>query len=498
MTKKQIEKQIEKRPPIVVVMGHVDHGKSTLLDYIRKTNIVEKEKGGITQHISAYEVIQKDEKGENKKISFLDTPGHEAFEKMRTRGVQIADIAVLVVSAEDGVKMQTMEAYRAIKENNIPFIVAINKIDKPNANIEKTKIELAEKEIYLEGYGGNIPFALISAKIGTGVPDLLMLINILAEMENFEGERDKPAEGFVIEARKDEKRGIEATLIIKNGTLKKGMTVAVADSICSTRIMENFKGEAMSVASFSSPVSLVGFDKIPPVGAPFCSFLKKEDAIFYKENYKNEDKNIKEQNENDKKIIPIILKADFSGSIEAIEKEIEKIKDTNTIFKIISKNEGQITETDIKNISNEETIVIGFNVKIDKNATELADRMKIKINIFDIIYKITEFLKIEMENKRQKIEMEETIGKIKVLKVFSQNKDIQVLGGKVTEGTIKLGNVKIIRRDFMVGKGKITNLEKGKVKVNAIEEGSEFGMMLESKIEIAAGDILESFIIVKK
>src|SRR3989344_2453428 len=258
------------RAPVVVVMGHIDHGKSTLLDYIRKTNVVEKEVGGITQHISAYEVEHT-----SKKITFLDTPGHEAFSAMRARGALVADIAILVVSAEDGEKPQTIEAYKTIAKSKIPFLVAINKIDKPEANVEKTKGELAEQEIYLEGYGGKVPFTLISAKTGEGIDELLGLIVVLAELEGFCGNLALPASGSVIEANLDSRRGIYATLIIKDGTLKRGMTVAAESALCSTRIMENFKGEPIAEASFSSPIRLVGFDKMPKVGGQFRAFSTK-------------------------------------------------------------------------------------------------------------------------------------------------------------------------------------------------------------------------------
>ena len=272
-------KKIIERPPIVVVMGHIDHGKSTLLDYIRKTNVVEHEAGSITQHISAYEVIHPStDSGQEKKITFLDTPGHEAFSKMRERGAKVADIAILVVSAEDGVKPQTIEAWKTIVESQIPCLVAINKIDKPNANIEKTKIELAENEIYLENYGGKIPFAEISAKAGTGVDNLLSLILILAEMENFQANQSENASGYVVEVNLDPKRGIEATLIIKNGTLKKGMCVLVEEAFCAVRIMENFLGKPVDTATFSSPIRLIGFNKMPSIGAEFKSFQKKCDA----------------------------------------------------------------------------------------------------------------------------------------------------------------------------------------------------------------------------
>ena len=303
MEKNNEQKNAVERPPVVAVMGHIDHGKSTLLDYIRKTNIVDKEAGGITQHISAYEVIHKDENGKDKKITFLDTPGHEAFSKMRERGAKIADIAILVVSAEDGVKPQTVEAYKAIAESNTPFVVAINKIDKAGADIERTKMNLAENEIYLENYGGKVPFAPISAKTGDGIDNLLSLILILAELENFEGDAKENASGFVLESNMDSKRGIQATLIVKNGTLKKGMYVVSEDSICSTRIIENFLGKIISEASYSSPIRLIGFDKMPKAGSIFKAFENKKDAENFAQNWKieNTGPNKDKQEESDKK-----------------------------------------------------------------------------------------------------------------------------------------------------------------------------------------------------
>ena len=504
MNKENVQNNIE-RPPVVVIMGHIDHGKSTLLDYIRKSNIVDTEAGGITQHISAYEVVHKDEKGEAHKITFLDTPGHEAFSKMRERGANVADIAILVVSAEDGVKPQTIEAWKTIESSKTPVIVAINKIDKPGANVEKTKMELAEHEIYLENYGGKIPFAEISAKVGTGVDNLLSLILILAEMENFTGDSEENASGVVIEASLDSKRGIQATILIKNGSLQKDMCVVVEDAMCSTRIMENFLGQKITEATFSSPVRLVGFDKMPQVGGTFVSFGKKREAEECVENCKRDrlySKDIikKVENESNKKIIPIILKANVSGSLEAIEKEVNKIQNDNAEFRIIQKGVGPITESDIKGISEgENVLVIGFNVKADKNASDLAINRGITINSFDIIYKMTEWLAIEMENRRPRVETVETTGRAKILKVFSKAKEKQILGGKVTEGHINLDSiVKIMRRDFEIGKGKIVNLEKNKTKTGEVEEGSEFGIMIESKTEIAQGDVIESFAVTQK
>lgn len=499
------EREITKRPPVVVVMGHIDHGKSTLLDYIRKSNIVESEAGGITQRISAYEVAHLSEKNKEEKITFIDTPGHESFSGMRERGAQIADIAILIVSAEDGVKPQTLEAWKTILQNKLPCIVAINKIDKPNANVEKTKMELAENEIYLEGYGGKIPFALISAKEGAGVSELLDLIGIMAEMENFTGDRSKNASGYVLEANLDSRRGIQATLLIKNGTLAKGMIVAAENSFCTANTIENFKGEKIEEASFSSPVRLAGFCKIPKVGAEFDSFKNKKEALKYAEEMKilkeenSGNKNQPGQDEN-KKTIPIILKADIAGSLEAIEKEIGKIKSDNAEYKIVQKGVGAVSESDIKTISGgENAIVLGFNVKIDKSAMELAEQRGVTVSFFDIIYKMAEWLEEEMKKRRPKVETEETSGRAKVLKIFSRTKDRQILGARVLEGRMVLDKVvKILRRDFEIGKGKIVNLEKNKTKSREVEEGAEFGMMLETKTEIAEGDILESFSIVQK
>ena len=502
---------LQARPPVVVVMGHIDHGKSTLLDYIRKTNVAEGEVGGITQYISAYEVVHKSDVGEEKKITFLDTPGHEAFSKMRARGAEVADIAILVVSAEDGVKPQTIEAAKTILSSSTPFIVAINKIDKPGANIEKTKGELAEHEIYLEDYGGKVPFALISGKTGEGVENLLGLILILAELEGFTGNPTRGAEGAVIETNLDPRRGIQATLIIKDGTLKKGMTVAAEEAICGTRIMENFQGEPIEAATFSSPIRLVGFDQMPRIGSAFHSFEKKSEAEKYAktsgssrsdlENSKRSDLS-QPTSEMTKKVIPIVLKADTYGSLEAIEKEIEKIKsqneNLNAELKIVSFGIGAIGEGDVKSVSGD-AIVIGFNVKADRSASEVAEKRGIAISFFDIIYKMSEWLAAEVEKRRPRIETEESAGRAKILKTFSRTKERQIIGGKVMEGRIKLeGSIKILRREFEIGRGKIINLEKNKAKVSEAEEGSEFGMLIESKIEIVPGDMIESFSLVQK
>lgn len=514
---KENKQKIVERSPVVVVMGHIDHGKSKLLDYIRKSNIVEKEVGNITQHLSAYEVIHQNEFGTKKKITFLDTPGHEAFSQMRERGAQIADIAILIISAEDSVKNQTIEALKAIKERGIPFVVAINKIDKTGANVEKTKNDLVENEVYLEGYGGDIPYAEISAKTGQGVDKLLDLIILVAEMEELKGDLSKPATGFVIESDLDPQRGISASLLIKDGILKKGMFVVVDDSISGTRIFENFLGKQIEKAFFSSPVRIIGFSsslkflglrKVPRIGEKFYSFETKIEAekLIKTNKRKSESNPDKRQIEKesdikkDKKLVPIIIKTDVAGTIEAIEKEISKLNNDEIVLKIIRAGVGAINESDVSlAIADKNLIVMGFNVKVDANALDLSQKLNIPIKTFDIIYKITDWLKEELETRRTRKEVVEMTGKSKILKIFSKIKNKQVIGGKVLEGKLTSGTTfNIIRRENKIGEGKINRLEQNKIQIKEVNKNDEFGIMIESKIEIAPGDILETFVIIKK
>lgn len=505
MQEKDPQKNIfkTKRPPIVVVMGHVDHGKSTLLDYIRKTNIVAGEAGGITQHISAYEVIHKDENKKDRTITFLDTPGHEAFSKMRERGAMAADIAILVVSAEDSVKAQTMEAYNTIIESKIPYVVAINKIDKPNANIEKTKMDLVEKGIYLEGMGGDIPYVPISSKVGTGINELLDTIVLISDMSDFTGNSDIPANGFIIEANRDPKRGITATCVIKNGTIKSGMFLVAGTALVTTRIMENFMGKMIKEATFSSPIRLVGFESLPQVGSFFESFNTKKEAEAYIEIIKNEmvSKNKSNQSDNEtKKIIPILIKTDVSGTTEAIEKEINKLNNDEISFKIIGSGVGSINESDLKLAGvSKEGIIVGFGVKMDNASKDLNESLGVNVQIFDIIYKLTDWLKEIIEERRPRQEIKEITGELKILKIFGETKGKRVVGGKVIVGRITQGsNVKIIRRDFEIGTGKIIELQLNKIKVKEVLEDTECGALIETKVDIAPGDVLESFLMTLK
>jgi len=496
MEKANAQKQIE-RPPVICIMGHIDHGKSTLLDYIRKTNIVDKEAGGITQKVSAYEVIHN-----GKKITFLDTPGHESFAKIRQRGASVADIAVLVVSAEDGVKKQTIEALHCIRESQTPMIVAINKIDKPGADIEKTKTNLAENEIYLEGFGGEVPFVPISAKLGQGVDALLDLMLLVAEMAELRGNKDKAAEGVIIEANMDKKKGISATMVIKDGVLKSGMFVACGKTIAPTRIMEDFMGEKITEATFSSPIRIIGFDNLPQVGNKFFTFASKEEALAYITNYQEPviNKCVYEETTENTGIINVIIKADVTGSIEGIEHELEKIKSERMKVKIVHFGVGDITENDIQMLGGKaDSLILGFNVKGNSQALASAEKSGVQIKIFNIIYKLTEWLAEMAEAKTPKIDVEEMTGKAKVLKFFSVIKDRNIIGARVEDGEIRVGDeIKIMRNDIEVGRGKIKELQQQKEKVSEVRSGVEFGCQLQSAINPAPGDKLEAFKIIQK
>ena len=504
MTAKKDTIKVE-RPPIITIMGHVDHGKSTLLDYIRKTSIVETEAGGITQCLSAYEVHHKDKDGNEKRITFIDTPGHAAFSQMRSRGASVADIAILVVSAEDGVKQQTKEAFASIKEAGIPYIIAINKIDLPGANVEMTKQNLAENNIFVEGYGGDIPFVPISAKTGEGVDDLLDMMLLVSEMEGLEGDEGVNADGVVIESHLDPKKGMSATIVIKDGVLKGGMYVVAEDSISPVRIFENFLGKAIREARFSSPIRITGWSKLPSVGSAFSSYTTKKDAEkALKKNLEDLKsgtiKILPEETAENILVIPLIIKADVAGMVEAIEKEIEKIKHDNVVIKIIGSGAGDITENDIKlSCGAKNPIIIGFNVKANAKARELAERMEVSIELFDIIYKLTEWLESEIKERAPKVLIEEVVGKAKIMKIFSKTKNKQVVGGKVLEGELKTkSTVKITRRENEIGKGEILGLQQAKATTESVAEGNEFGSMIESTVEIAPGDIVEAFISVEK
>jgi translation initiation factor IF-2 len=511
------------RPPIVVIMGHIDHGKSTLLDYIRKSKVVAGEAGGITQHIGAYQAIHTSADGIKHPITFLDTPGHEAFGGIRERGAKAADIAILVVSAEDGVKPQTLDAMRVIKEQNIPYIVAINKIDKPNADIDRTKQSLGENEIYVEGWGGDVPNVAISSIDGTGIPELMDMIILVSELAGLTANTDKPAHGLVIESELDARKGIKATLLIKDGTLKVGDFVTAGASYTPVRFIENFLGEKIDSAGPSMPVVIVGWDEIPAVGNSFLAMENRRDAEKLAEQNRSRAAQIqKEKPQVEQKVkiaplpkghgnqpeevapetatVPLILKSDVIGSLEGIKYELAKIKHDKVEIKIVSEGIGDINENDIKiALSDPNITVIGFHASPDKKAASMIERTGVNVKIYNIIYELVEFVRTALESKIPKEYVEETIGAARILATFSHEKDRQVIGGKVENGNIETGKeVKILRRNAEIGRGKIRELQTKKNRVSEVAEGHEFGMMLEAKIEIAVGDRIEAIRTVEK
>ncbi len=486
--------QVTKRPPVVVVMGHIDHGKSTLLDYIRKSNVVDSEAGGITQHLSAYVVPHETKDGAKETITFLDTPGHAAFQKMRLRGADVADVAILVVSAEDGVKPQTLEALSSITQANIPFVVAINKIDKPGANLIRTQSSLIENGIYIEGMGGDIPWAGISAKTGEGVHELLDLVILAADLAELTGDTNALATGHIIEAKLDTKRGNTATLIIKNGTLKSGQVIVSGTASSPVRIMEDANGKPLKEAGLSVPVRIVGFSEIPVIGSQFVTVENKKEAEQMVTEAASKISAKTRLEATNLPIIPILIKADVLGTIDAIEHELNKFESDRIAVRIIDTGVGDITSNDVQNVSaTKSAIIVGFNVKVERQAQDLAERLGVEIDTFKIIYELSEWLNTALKNRTPQKEEKVTSGKVKILKHFSAQKNTHVLGGRLEEGTIKMNqHVVITRRDIEIGTGVVKNLQQHKSDVQHVEEG-EFGMQLETRAEIAPGDHLQPY-----
>jgi translation initiation factor IF-2 len=508
------------RPPIVAVVGHIDHGKSTLLDYIRKSNTVEGEAGGITQHLSAYEAEHTNKSGTHR-ITFLDTPGHEAFRAMRSRGLEVADVAILVVSAEDGAKPQTLEAVKLIDETKIPYIVAITKIDKPGADIEKAKMSLLENGIYLEGLGGEVPYIGVSSKTGEGIPELLDLILLAGELEGLTADPMAPGTGLVIEAHLDPKRGNTATLIVQNGTVESGEFIVSGDAFAPVRIMENFMGKPIKEALPGSPIRIVGFSTLPQIGATWrCVESKKEAEAEVSEHSRTSQGEGKARPSGLERpstgssaseagedvgpflMLPIVIKTDFAGTGDAVLHELDKLpKHERLEVRVVGRGTGTISESDVKLVGSGKNpgVIIGFNVKVDRDAAQSAERMGVTVATFSIIYELAKWLEEEVEKRRPRAAMEEKTGSAKILKVFSTVKNKVVLGGRVDEGAISVGEaIKIMRRDVEVGRGTISGLQSQKVDVKKVEKGSEFGAMLKIDFEPAAGDTIESFEVVTK
>ncbi len=477
-----------KRSPIVVILGHVDHGKTTLLDYIRKTNIAAKEVGGITQTIGAYEIIHKSKSDPNQpesRITFIDTPGHEAFSQMRAHGARVADLAILVVAADDGVMPQTKESIEILKKSETPFIVAINKIDRPNADINKVKQQLAEIGVFLEGYGGHISWQAISAKTGEGVSELLDLIVLAAELENLQYQPENQTRGFILKVQKDPRRGNVITAIVKDGLLKLNQFIATPSAQGKIKSLENFLGQKVKELIPSSPAVIFGFENLPEIGEEFIADFKEVKSSVVKEKIKTSSLE-KTTPEDQEKILKLILRADEIGSLKALENLIEKLAQKYPI-KIINSDIGDIHEEETKLAEATQAIIVGFKVKIDKAAKNFSRIYKITIITSEIIYDLEK----NLEEYLKKLNPEIT-GILEVLALFGERKGKnQIIGGKVKKGTIKnKEKFEIKRKEEIIGWGRILNLQSQKKDVLEVKENQEAGLLVESEININIGDEL--------
>lgn len=486
---------IDSRPPVVVVMGHVDHGKTKLLDAIRETNVVDQEAGGITQHIGAYQV-----KTHDRLITFLDTPGHEAFKAMRSRGGQIADVAILVVAADDGLQPQTLESISVIQKENLPFIVAINKIDKEGADLDKVKQQLTEINLTPEDWGGNTICQPISAKLKTGINELLDLILLVVDMNELKADDSGAAVGTIIESHIDKSEGPVATVLVQAGTLKIGDTFVVGAVSGKIKTLKNWNNQDVKNATPSTPVKILGLKQAPVIGEILEVVIDKKEFKTKSKNLNgyqsNRNKNSSNNNSSDENasILNLIIKADVLGSAEAIEESLNKIKVPDTKVKVLKKGLGQITEADVLNAEATGALIIGFHIKENKNIISLASDKNVKILHFDIIYKLLEDIERRLETIKIKKTVHNISGKLQVLAIFKTEKNSMIIGGKVIDGKIiKNSKIKVLRKDEIEAVGELKNLQAGKENVSEVLAGTEAGLEYKGDPIIQVGDMLEFF-----
>ncbi|HMN19316.1 MAG TPA: translation initiation factor IF-2 [Candidatus Moranbacteria bacterium] len=489
-------KNLRERPPVVTILGHVDHGKTTLLDTIRKASVAAKEAGGITQHISAYQVKKK-----GKLITFIDTPGHEAFSAMRERGVSIADIAVLVVAADDGVRPQTKEVIEYLKEKNIPTVVAINKIDKPEANIMRVKQELADNGILLEQWGGNTMSAEVSAKQNIGIDDLLDSILLLAEVEDFKADDKRDGLGVVLEAHLDPHKGPVATILVKTGLFKVGQDVVAGAAHGRIRKLEDYAFRNIPLATPSMPITIMGLGSVPSVhdvlqviGDKTLARLKSREMASLgaeKRDKLTAQKLTRIMDEEQVKKLNVILKSDVQGSLEAIEQILSTIQSDEVSLQYVGTGIGSITESDIKLAATSGAIVYGFNVEPTTVAKRMAEASNITIKTQRIIYEIVEDIKRELASLLPPEIVRTDHASLSVLAIFKTGKRDMIVGGRITDGKIIKGLSIEVRRDGeLIGTGRLANLQHNKQNVSELGKGNECGVTFEGEPKIKVGDTL--------
>lgn len=501
------EEELKERPPVVTIMGHVDHGKTTLLDTIRKTNVALGEAGGITQAISAYQINYK-----GKPITFIDTPGHAAFTEMRARGASITDIVIIIVAADDGVMPQTREAIDHAKAAGVPILVAINKIDKPGANPERVKTELSECGLTPDNWGGDTIYTEISAKENINIDELLENILLVAEMEQYKANPSRYAIGTVIESRLDKQVGPIATILIQNGTLRLGDPLVVGTSYGKVRVMKNDKGEEITEAYPSSPVEITGLSETPTAGDKFMAFESEKQAKSISDQRKEQAKqNNRKSNDavtlddlfskinEGLKEINVIVKADVNGSSEAVKNSLEKIEVEDVRIKVIRSSVGAITESDVVLAKASNAIIIGFNIRPNNSIRDYAKENGVEIRLYDIIYKVVEEMEAAMKGMLDPVYEEKVLGSAEVRQLFKFSKVGVIAGSYVIDGIIKNdAKARIIRDVVVVYDGQVNSLQREKDSVKEVKKGFECGITIENFNDIKVKDIIEAYELVEK
>lgn len=498
------EEELVTRPPVIVVMGHVDHGKTSLLDAVRKTNVIEGEAGGITQAIGAYKVKVKD-----REITFLDTPGHEAFTAMRARGAQITDIAILVVAANDGVKPQTIEAINHAKSAGIPIIVAINKIDLPDANIEKVKQELMTYELVPEEWGGDTIYVPISAKKGENIDQLLEMVLLEADVLELKANPHKQAKGAVIEARLDKAKGAIATMLVQRGTLDIGDTIVVGSSIGRIRAMKDDKGKSVKAAGPSTPVEIMGLTEVPEAGDTFYEVKNEKMAKHLIERRKRQarekainnttkitlDNLFSQMEQGNLKVLNLIVKADVQGSVEAVKQALEKLENEEVRVKVIHSAVGAVNQSDVTLAKVSNAIIIAFNVRPDVMAKEMAKKEEVEIKQYSIIYQAIEDVEAAMKGMLDPKYEEKVIGNVEVRQIFKISNVGTIAGAYVISGKVERNaGVRVIRENVVIHDGHLATLKRFKDEVKEVGKGFECGIQIENYNDIKEGDIIEVYI----
>lgn len=495
-------KNLSKRPPIITVMGHVDHGKTSLLDFIRKTNVTQKEAGGITQHIGAYKVQVNDEI-----ITFIDTPGHEAFTQMRARGAKVTDIVVLVVAADDGIMPQTVEAINHCKSAGVPIIVAVNKIDKPEANVDKVKQELTEHEIVAEDWGGDTVFVSVSAKTGQGIDELLEMIILTADIQELKANKKANPQGTVIESKLDKGKGPLATLLVQDGVLKVGNSVVVGNTYGKIRAMYDENDNVIKEAGPSIPVLVLGLNEVPDAGDKF-EFVKDEKVARQISDERKQQ--IKDNQNNNSKIsletvysqikegtikeLSLIVKSDVQGSSEALKQSLEKLSSDSVKVKVIHSAVGAINESDIIFASTSNAIIIGFNVRPDNNALILAEKEKVDIRTYRLIYEALDDMKSAMIGLLDPDIKEVYLGRVEIRQLYKISNVGTVAGCYVLDGKITRNcNVRVLRQGVVIFESKLSSLKRFKDDVKEVAKGYECGLSIENFNDIKEEDIIEGF-----